>query len=347
VCRGWRAFLADARHWQVLDLSLSSGVARRSIALLRAASKRARGTLRELNVSGWYCKPVEVGEEALDNVQLLPVLRANAASLLELRAWQPVNSEGGFLTSTLGIERLLAAAPRLRLLECDAGLSGEEARGPLPRLLSEPQFAPLHLQIFQLDAADVQPPPDARALAAWASTHASLKRLELWHVPLDSEPSLDIVVHLAISQLQVLTLEACSLSPASLPGLTRVLASRSVTQLCLDNVHEPLLVGAAVPAVCAALRACRLVSLYLNQMCLWESHADGLAVIAACTGHPTLRDISLRFNDLEDSPGRAAIDAALDALEASIPGLRLRVDVVEEGEWEEEDEEEDGEEGGE
>jgi len=36
VCRGWRAFLADARHWQVLDLSLSSGVARRTLALLRA-----------------------------------------------------------------------------------------------------------------------------------------------------------------------------------------------------------------------------------------------------------------------------------------------------------------------
>jgi len=79
-------------------------------------------------------------------------------------------------------------------------------------------------------------------------------------------------------------------------------------------------------------------------MCLWESHTDSLAVIAACTGHPTLRDISFWGNDLEHAPGRAAIDAALDALEASIPGLRLTVDAVEEGIWEEEDEEEDGEE---
>jgi len=28
VCLGWRAFLADVCFWQVLDLSLSSGVAR-------------------------------------------------------------------------------------------------------------------------------------------------------------------------------------------------------------------------------------------------------------------------------------------------------------------------------
>jgi len=92
VCRGWRAFLADARHWQVLDLSLSSGVARRSPALLRAACERARGMLRELDVSGWYNMRVGEGEEALKNAQLLPVLRANAASLLELRAWWPVHS---------------------------------------------------------------------------------------------------------------------------------------------------------------------------------------------------------------------------------------------------------------
>jgi len=122
VCRGWRTFLADARHWQVLDLSLRSGVARRTLALLRAACERARGTLRSLDVSGWFSEPVAEGEEALEQEQLLPVLRANAATLLELRAWKPVDSEGGTFSSTAIVEQLLAAAPRLRLLECDASL---------------------------------------------------------------------------------------------------------------------------------------------------------------------------------------------------------------------------------
>jgi len=322
VCRGWCAFLADARHWQVLNLSLSSGVARRTLALLHAASERARGTLRELDVSSWYLMPVGEGEEALRTDQLLPIVRANGALLLELRAWRPADFDGR-ITNTLGIERLLAAAPRLRLLECGAVLYGEDAQGPLPRLLSEPQFAPLRLRSLKIDAENVQPPPDVPALAAWALTHASLKRLDLVHVLLDSEPALATVADLAISQLQCLTLISCRLSPASLPAMTRMLASASLTILRISMEHIPLLVGAAVPAFCTALRASRLVTLQLWGVSLWESHADGLAVIAACGGHPTLRTLDFKDNGLEDAPGRAAIEAALDALQASIPGLLL------------------------
>jgi len=305
VCRGWRAFLADARHWQVLDLSLSSGVARRTLALLRAASERAQGTLRELDVSGWFHLVAAWGEEALRSEQLLPVLCANAASLLELRAWRPVDCEGGAFASTAVFEQLHAAAPRLRLLECDASLSGEAARGPLPRLLHEPQFAPLRLQTFILSAENVQPPPDAQALAAWAATHASLKRLFLAFVQLDSEPALAKVADLAISQLQRVSLHRCGLSQASLPSLTRMLARASLTDLHIHNGHAPLLVGAVVPAFCTALRASRLVSLKLIGVRLWESLADGLAVIAACTGHPTLRTLDFRVNGLQQAPGRA------------------------------------------
>ena len=94
-------------------------------------------------------------------------------------------------------------------------------------------------------------------------------------------------------------------------------------KLVIDNDDVPLLVGAAVLAFCTALRASRLNALHLYDMRLWESQADGLAVIAACTGHPTLRDISFAHNDLEIAPGRAAIAAALDALQASIRIPRL------------------------
>jgi hypothetical protein len=92
------------------------------------------------------------GEEAFRRAHLLLILRANAALLLELRAWKPADSEGGTLTSTKGVEELLVAAPRLRLLECDAFLSGESACGPLPLLVCEPQFAPLRVQTLYIDA---------------------------------------------------------------------------------------------------------------------------------------------------------------------------------------------------
>ena len=58
-------------------------------------------------------------------------------------------------------------------------------------------------------------------------------------------------------------------------------------------------------------------------MRLWESQADGLAVIAACTGHPTLRTLRLFYNALWDAPGRAFIEGTLVALQESIPGLLL------------------------
>jgi len=103
-----------------------------------------------------------------------------------------------------------------------------------------------------------------------------------------------------------------------------MLESQTLVDLRVFNHFSPLLVGAAMPAFCTALRASRLVRLELEGMRLWESHADGLAVIDACTAHPTLR--SLLFDSefaIEDAPDRAAIEAALDVLEASIPGLHL------------------------
>jgi len=265
--------------------------------------------MRELDVSGWFNMAAAEVEEALDDVQLLQILRANAASLLELRAWKPVHSEGGRVARMATVEQLLAAAPRLRLLECDVLLCGEAARGPLPRLLRDPQFAPLRLQILQIDAWNVQPPPDAQPLAAWAAAHASLKCLSLAFVQLDSEPALAKVAYLSISQLQRLSLQRYYLSPASLPSLMRMLASAALTYLRIHNGNAPLLVGAAVPAFCTALRASRLVTLMLRGVRLWDSPADGLAVVAACMGHPTLRTLDFQLNGVEHAPGRAAIEA--------------------------------------
>ena len=52
VARGWRDALEDHRLWEELDLSRASGV-KRSPALLRAASLRAHGHVRTLDLSGW------------------------------------------------------------------------------------------------------------------------------------------------------------------------------------------------------------------------------------------------------------------------------------------------------
>jgi len=327
VCRGWCAFLAEASLWRVCDLSARSGVAaRRKLALLRAATERAQGTLEVLDVTGWQglfdLQEEEEEIKAYDRLaMLLPILHSNAESLVTLRA-QDCFSHGDFrYLITADIEALLAAAPRLRLLECDAGSETDTAANTL-RLLDEPQFASVRLQTLYLEPQGL--PFDMPAAAARIALHASLSRLRLWGVGLDSEPALGAVDNLAVSQLQYLSMLACDLSPTSLPALTRMLGSVSLKELYIENNFAPLLVGAAVPAFCAALRPSRLVQLQLSWMCLWDSQEDGLSVIAACTRHPTLRELDLQSNNLYAAPGQAKIEAALAALEASNVGLHIR-----------------------
>jgi Ran GTPase-activating protein (RanGAP) involved in mRNA processing and transport len=48
-------------------------------------------------------------------------------------------------------------------------------------------------------------------------------------------------------------------------------------------------------------------------MHLWESPEDGLAVVAACTGHPTLRELSFWGNNIP-ATASAAVGVALAAL---------------------------------
>jgi hypothetical protein len=52
TCKPWLAFLEERRLWWHLDLSLSSGEPKPTAALLRAASLRAGGQLRVLDVTG-------------------------------------------------------------------------------------------------------------------------------------------------------------------------------------------------------------------------------------------------------------------------------------------------------
>jgi hypothetical protein len=190
----------------------------------------------------------------------------------------------------------------------------------VPRLLVEPQFASVCLRSLDISAFDTQ--LDLPAVVARLALQASLMRLDLWYVQLDSQPALNAVVDLAISQLQCLQLWDCRLSPASLPALTRLLergsgsAGGSLTELVIYNNNNPLLVGAGVPAFCAALRASRLVKLTLRQLRLFVSLEDGLAVVAACTGHPTLRELDLSWNHV-DAVVLPAVGAALAALVAA------------------------------
>ena len=79
VSRAWKAFLDQPWLWQCCDLSPASGiVAKPSCALLLAATARARGQLRELDVAG--CN-------GFTFPTLLEVVQANRAALTTLHSW--------------------------------------------------------------------------------------------------------------------------------------------------------------------------------------------------------------------------------------------------------------------
>ena len=54
VCQAWRALLQESILWRACDLSSTSGVAAPTHTLMQAASIRAEGQMRLLDLSGWW-----------------------------------------------------------------------------------------------------------------------------------------------------------------------------------------------------------------------------------------------------------------------------------------------------
>jgi hypothetical protein len=115
VCRAWLELLAERRLWLHLDMS-DQGVRvyllNRSLfqadALLRCAAARAGGALASLRLDTNYHS-----REAL-----FDVVTANADTLEELHLSNSAGS-GHTLQSTEPVEKLLRAAPQLRLFIID------------------------------------------------------------------------------------------------------------------------------------------------------------------------------------------------------------------------------------
>ena len=109
VCKEWKEILDDHRLWLSLDLSPTSGVRSSTEGLLRAASRRAGGQLRVLDVSDMTMLSLQT---------LCTVARENAANLVELRAWDCLyvsNAEEKLST-------LLTAAPHCACLSATLSL---------------------------------------------------------------------------------------------------------------------------------------------------------------------------------------------------------------------------------
>jgi hypothetical protein len=333
VCKPWWAFLEERRLWWFLDLSPRSGVLYPTVAHLWASTKRAGGQLRCLNVSnfefdGKYC------------AMLLRVAEENAASLTELRAWcQPLRShlpEIPFIHEVLmpyKIRGILAAAPRLRLLECDGYLERIIETDPncaLPLLRNEAPFQAVRLQSLTNNWCWSQL-PDADVLVPAIASHATLTRLELLGTPL-SHAAFDALVQVALSRpFKVLKIEYAAdvLSQEEVLLIGRLLREGALQELGLRR-NRHLFDGPQRAALCTALRSCKLETLSLRDIDLFDSPNESLDVRDALTGHPTLQTLLLKENvcSEENAPNVGQALGGLIAAESALTWRRRREPAV-------------------
>jgi len=303
VARSWRDALEDHQLWAELDLSRMTG-AQLTTALLRAASLRAHGTLRTLDLTGWTMRNVSfeaLSEVALANARTLRTLRLSTVKP-PLVPYLPLEA---YWLRPASIERLLQAAPQLTVFECDVVCDRAEA---LPLLRNTPPFAALRCCEFSIGNdtdRDGLAELDVPALGAALAAHTSLSGLHLVNVRLSSVPLFDAVVFAAIElQLKRVYFHGCDITPLSLPSLTRLVAAGAVGDLGV--IQNPgLFVGDSVVPFCFALRASKLYTINMGNTNFWGSLHDATQIMAALTEHPTVTSVCLSGNPVNRAMGPA------------------------------------------
>ena len=315
--RAWRAALAPPALWEVLDLSVASGVrVPVTDAVLRTASARARGTLRVLNLDG---------ATAVSLRAVFDVACANGATLCEVRLAQRPAMDFDDLRA------LLHAAPALRALVARANLSYHEM---VPALRGAPPFAPfVAADALHLSGRDNQGglgvSQALRALAP-AGRAQHLRSMSLHWVELSAAGALDALVDASLTCAVVsLSFMLCSLPHESTaPALVRLLSDVergptdvSVFDLTAVEWREPDVAQLAV----ALHTNTRLTRLFLYSLGILRRAAVFDALLRALVGHASLQE--LRLNDKVVPADRVAADRAIAALLAADSPALTSLDI--------------------
>ena len=284
VSRGWRALLNEPRFWLVLDFSRGSGVvARITRALLFAAGERGRGHLHTLDLTG---------VRSLLNEDLAQFVAVHGQSLRSVTAPEEPHFSADEVT------RLCRSAP-LCTLRCYVWCSAAEA---LPLLRCEAPCTLLH--IFKLGVHTFNDEQAVLDLAAALPSHSGkIKFFTVDYAPLRNVAVADALMR-GISEARVsdVTFYSCRIAPASLPGLTRLLQAGCLERLDIYNTETALFEeGPNLTAFCHALRSSSLQALRLRWCQLWRDPAAAGELLASLVGHPTLRELSLCANRVDNT----------------------------------------------
>jgi hypothetical protein len=326
VCRGWRAQLAERTFWTRLDVSSSSGITRVATdALLRAASARAQGALRSLDVTG--CQRADLSDAAV-----LAVARANAATLAELQL-----RKTGDLVATPTLEDWNEAAPNLTCLGIDARCPTSLA----PALLRNEgvTYAAIRIRSLTLDDLfDGSDEADVLGVCGDVAAHASVSELCLrgFRVGLSAAALRAVADAAATLRLRALRFTLCALGGGADGGAALARALRSCDTLATLALKDTLATPAAgahvldAPGAAALGEALRengtLTRLSLLHAGLFRDAAAGVTLLGACVGHASLQRLEFADNEAP-AAARVAVGAALAALLAANEPALTHLDV--------------------
>ena len=284
VSRGWRALLKEPRFWTVLDFSPGSGVVASILqALLFAAGERGRGHLHTLDVTGvWGLHPEHLVQFVAAHGQSLRTVTASASRALSIDE----------------VTRLCRSAP-LCTLHCRVLCTAAEA---LPLLRCEAPCALLH--IFKLWVHTFNDEQAVLDFAAALPSHrGKIKVLAVANASLENVAASDALLRsIAEARVSDVTFYSCRIAPASLPGLTRLLQAGCLERLDIYNTETALFEeGPNLTAFCHALRSSSLQALRLRWCQLWRDPAAAGELLASLVGHPTLRELSLCANRVDNT----------------------------------------------
>ena len=325
VRRGWCALLEDASFWTHVDLRKSCGVnprfltprygvERHTLALLRAACVRAKGSLLSVDLSG--VSGFILGEVPFALRWLDSATAGDKASLRDLVA--------PLCYPSLNLEQVTALCRTLPLcrVRCTVSCSAVEA---LPLLRREPPFALLtSRELFVANDGGDQALLD---MTSALSVHKGMEKLTFVHAPLATRAVVGALVDAAISVGIIdVSFHECGLSQTALPALTRLIQAPGFEQLRVDNDNLTLLEGPALPAFCEALRNCTsLRKLELYFVHLWHDMAVATQLIAALEGLPALQELSTVGNSTDRTPAmQRAVGECLAPLIAHSTSLRVQ-----------------------
>jgi hypothetical protein len=311
-------FISDATMWSSISFAEFAGGELHGLTSNMFAAATARTQhLRQLDLGGVH---------GITFAGLLAVLRRSPElkqlNIVRCQFNVPDLDAGEFLIDAAEAALLLAALPPPPhtvevLLDVCPGV-----RVAIAMLRRQAPYNAFRVRRLRIDLEEAELLDVSELCDAAAASADSLRSLALSDCTAVGRAAAFERLTAAALGLECLELHVCNLTPDALPALTTLLErSTTLRLLHLGNDFAPLVAGPRVPAFCSALRCSRLASLCLSEMALQEEPASAGALLAACTAHPSLRELLLLSNPLPEGLGHGASAAAQRAAGDALAAL--------------------------